>query len=1025
MYYGDSFADLATMRLEAKIKGIYAQAYREIEEKLNTFLAKSVIKEKEYEAKVHAGKLSQEWFDRWKSGQVFIGKRWRDLRQNISEEIYNSRKSATDMINDERKAVFQDNVNYAQYTIDKDHSFGISFTLYDNATVTRLIKEDPDLVPDVKYPDPQIDYAWSKKQITSAITQGILQGESIPELAKRVGKKLQSSNEKSMVRCARTAMTGAQNSGRIQAMHNAQDMGIQVQKVWIATLDDRTRDSHRDLDGQTIGVDEPFHSLYGEIMYPADPNAAPADTWNCFVGNTKVASDSGIIRSYKHDYSGELITVKTASGVKFTCTPNHPILTDRGWVGAKFLNNGDRLAETRCIKSDFVGVDPDIDHTLSCFDTIHKFFEKVGIKRTCSLGVNFHGDIPTTDVEIVSKERLLWNYRNSCEFQGKNKLGFKFTTSFVFSKGHFMSGFRRVHVSFLSLVSRMRQTLSFFLTRISHSGIHGLRTVSNMDSRIFESKRNSVSGNVQFISKSLAGLSSRVFFDNIVDIKTSSVSHVPVYNLQTQNGYYFVSSDSSIKSDSEKINGIFVIAHNCRCSLGYNYPKYSNQYDTRAARDVDWEDGGQTEQIQYMTFNEWLKWIQNGKPEPKKVLTGIEYFHQRYKDFENIDKIIEEHKRKIADYDKAIWDLDSELYDIKKQQELLKKDFSAYDKFIDHDDFEREMNKYKQRIEELTEQYYSLRKNRPSTENFATEEEFERAFRKYISDRNKIIETKNALEKEFYNYYSVDWNDIKKQRALKATGIDYDELYKEKERQIENAKNEKEKHQNELLNYRDLEIKETIVKVALDLEKKGVEYLDVSKAKEKNEDEIINKLAGGDLTEGSCASLAFCYAMQKNGHDVIDFRDGISRETFSMVTRSLLDSIDANSEKNVLIQTSGRYTTDAAIKALEKAEAGKEYYFCTGRHASIIKKDEYGMIQYLELQSGKQNGWKFLGDTDLNKKYLREMIKWRFGADGKTYPEAKLIDINDIAANEDMVNLMGYINTRENEQRKGSKGHER
>ena len=623
MYYGDSFADLATMRLEGKIKNIYAQAYREIEEKLNTFLAKSVIKEKEYEAKVQAGKLSQEWFDRWKSGQVFIGKRWRDLRQNIAHEIYNSRKSATDMINGERKAVFQDNVNYTQYSIDKDHNFGISFTLYDNATVTRLISEDPDLVPDIKYPDPSIDYAWSKKQITSAITQGILQGESIPELAKRVGKKLQSSNEKSMVRCARTAMTGAQNSGRIQAMHNAQGMGIEVEKLWIATLDNRTRDSHRDLDGQLAKVDEPFHSLLGDIMFPGDPNAAPANVWNCFVGNTKVASDSEIIRSYKHDYSGELITVKTASGVEFTCTPNHPILTDRGWIGAKFLNNGDRLAETRCIKSDFLGVDPDIDHTLSCFDTIHKFFEKVGIKRTCSLGVNFHGDIPTTDVEIVSKERLLRNYGDSCEFQSKNKLGFKFTTPFVFSKGHFMSGFRRVHVSFLSLVSRMRQTLSFFLARISHSGIHGLGKVSNMDSCILESKCNSVSGNVQFIGESLAGLSSRVFFDNIVDIKISSVSHVPVYNLQTQNGYYFVSSDSSIKSDSEKINGIFVIAHNCRCSLGWNYPKYSNQYDTRAARDVDWEDGGQTEQIPYMTYKEWAKWKKTGQL-PQRGLAIIE-----------------------------------------------------------------------------------------------------------------------------------------------------------------------------------------------------------------------------------------------------------------------------------------------------------------------------------------------------------------------------------------------------------------
>ena len=185
------------------------------------------------------------------------------------------------MINGERKAVFQDNANYVMYSIDKEHNFGISFTIYDNASVTRLIKDDPDLVPDVKYPKPEIDYAWSKKQITGAITQGILQGESIPNLAKRIGEKLSSSNSRSMTLCARTAMTGAQNSGRIQAMHDAEDKGIKVQKVWIATLDDRTRDSHRNLDGQVRNTNEPFESDLGLIMYPGDPNAEPQNVWSC------------------------------------------------------------------------------------------------------------------------------------------------------------------------------------------------------------------------------------------------------------------------------------------------------------------------------------------------------------------------------------------------------------------------------------------------------------------------------------------------------------------------------------------------------------------------------------------------------------------------------------------------------------------------------------------------------------------------------------------------------------------------
>ena len=46
-------------------------------------------------------------------------------------------------------------------------------------------------------------------------------------------------------------------------------------------------------------------------------------------------------------------------------------------------------------------------------------------------------------------------------------------------------------------------------------------------------------------------------------------------------------------------------------------------------------------------------------------------------------------------------------------------------------------------------------------------------------------------------------------------------------------------------------------------------------------DEIIKRLAGGDMTEGSCASLSFAYAGNKAGYDVLDFRGGESRKFFA------------------------------------------------------------------------------------------------------------------------------------------------
>jgi uncharacterized protein with gpF-like domain len=76
-------------------------------------------------------------------------------------------------------------------------------------------------------------------------------------------------------------ITGAQNAGRIDAMDRAKSKGIPVKKQWLATLDSRTRHWHRELDGVKVETDEPFENEYGEIMFPGDPDADPANVYNC------------------------------------------------------------------------------------------------------------------------------------------------------------------------------------------------------------------------------------------------------------------------------------------------------------------------------------------------------------------------------------------------------------------------------------------------------------------------------------------------------------------------------------------------------------------------------------------------------------------------------------------------------------------------------------------------------------------------------------------------------------------------
>ena len=58
---------------------------------------------------------------------------------------------------------------------------------------------------------------------------------------------------------ARTEATKSVNAGAVEAMRTAEiEYGLEVEKVWITAGDDHVRDSHAELDGTAIGLDETF-----------------------------------------------------------------------------------------------------------------------------------------------------------------------------------------------------------------------------------------------------------------------------------------------------------------------------------------------------------------------------------------------------------------------------------------------------------------------------------------------------------------------------------------------------------------------------------------------------------------------------------------------------------------------------------------------------------------------------------------------------------------------------------------------
>jgi len=283
--YGGRRTDLAVKRAEGEIRLIYQQAAREIEEKTKAWREGHARRDAKYRQMVKDGKMSKADYEAWMRGQVFQEKQWKAKQAQIQATLLNADKAAMAVVNQGKLGVFAINANYMGYELEHDSGLNTGFVLYDENTVARLIRDNPKILPMLP-PEKAIlkdkAYTYYNRLMNRAITQGIIQGESIQDIAFRIAKTTGESIYKSAMRNARTAYTGAQNAGRMEGLHQAQALGIKVKKRWLAILDSKTRDSHAELDGQVQEVDDPFESPLGNIMYPGDASADdPADVYNC------------------------------------------------------------------------------------------------------------------------------------------------------------------------------------------------------------------------------------------------------------------------------------------------------------------------------------------------------------------------------------------------------------------------------------------------------------------------------------------------------------------------------------------------------------------------------------------------------------------------------------------------------------------------------------------------------------------------------------------------------------------------
>lgn len=280
---GQKYTEEVVKEIEKRLNAEYAAAEKEIQEKLDDYFRRYEIKDKKWQEWVEDGKKTEEQYKAWKTQQLAVGDKWQAQRDMIARDLHNTNEIAKSITRSYMPQVYAENFNYATYDIEHGAKINTSFTLYSRESVERLVRDDPKLLPDpskrtLKRIADAKDVVWNKQQLQSVMIQGILQGDSIPNLATRLAKTVGEKDRKAAVRNARTMATATQNAGRRDAYKRAQNKGVDVEQMWLATMDNRTRHSHRWLDREVRPLGEAFSN---GCEYPADPKGDPAEVYNC------------------------------------------------------------------------------------------------------------------------------------------------------------------------------------------------------------------------------------------------------------------------------------------------------------------------------------------------------------------------------------------------------------------------------------------------------------------------------------------------------------------------------------------------------------------------------------------------------------------------------------------------------------------------------------------------------------------------------------------------------------------------
>lgn len=379
-----------------------------------------------------------------------------------------------------------------------------------------------------------------------------------------------------------------------------QSLGV-TKGIWIHTSAGKTyRETHVAMNGKEFDLSKGLYdSAVGREVFPGE-------LVNCFPGDSKLYGLPFVEKLYRRSYRGELTELVTVNGAVLRVTPNHPILTLKGWKAAGLVDCGDYIFQIGA-KGRYVGE----LNRYRAIPTFEDFFEafinggaSASISGSCTS--DFHGDVSDGEINVIDVNSLLTDKTETFLFKKGREFGLSRSEvrmiSSLLTGGSVMTSLAMGHFPATSFMGGASKSLSVFLGSLTIAELVCLLLISRGNSIAQNTTADDVSGTPKMAGNfqlAYAGLvhgydflfrdkrsvlSSPMFgngetalpnmngevvgadpqlfsnrfkhltfgetFYRVVDKRVSEFSG-HVYNLQTSLGWYIADH---------------TIAHNCRCT---------------------------------------------------------------------------------------------------------------------------------------------------------------------------------------------------------------------------------------------------------------------------------------------------------------------------------------------------------------------------------------------------------------------------------------------------------------------------